>query len=385
MDLASDNARPLQGVMMSADPEDLRVQARLAGVIEGNEADALALFPLPDSAHVFTLSYGGTTGAIWSISKKQPLGYLDLGPIGTFCGLAFELGGRWMVVGTQQNGVHCLPIPSSPELGRSICHIPVSGTGEISDVALTGSSMYVSRHDGSIQEWVGLPEAPRLEATWSPPMPAGQKHVISFTRIEAVEVTGRRLACQLPYAIQLKSPHSLTILKRIDSAAVFETERVITGSERLSVSWSSDGSWLAIASVREPVQVINMSTNEEYALYPPNGMAAEVAFSPDGRFLAIGGANSEIEIRSTGNWSLHTRFVSHPNGWDWRGGPPSFALAALEWTPDSRYLLTEGGSGSTYDITSGHNSGPADFSIKVWEIIRRQSHVRLRESQSTNS
>ena len=77
------------------------------------------------------------------------------------------------------------------------------------------------------------------------------------------------------------------------------------------------------------------------------------AWSPDGKYLAIGGDDTLIHVYNTSTWTLHRILRGHKG-----------SVLTLDFSPDGRYLA----SGSGTDKVSMHNV-PENM-IKIWDFER---------------
>ncbi len=75
------------------------------------------------------------------------------------------------------------------------------------------------------------------------------------------------------------------------------------------------------------------------------------AFSPDGRYIATGGDNLKAIVYSTADWSVHRVLGGHLG-----------SILAMDWSPDSRLLLT----GTGTDKVDFHNL--AENTLRVWDV-----------------
>ncbi len=71
------------------------------------------------------------------------------------------------------------------------------------------------------------------------------------------------------------------------------------------------------------------------------GIVYSVAFSPDGRYLAAGGAASAVHLIDTTSWQVIRTFEGHSSG-----------VTSVAFSPDGRRLA----------------SGAADDTVRLWDI-----------------
>ncbi|HEX7735566.1 MAG TPA: TIR domain-containing protein [Ktedonobacteraceae bacterium] len=104
-----------------------------------------------------------------------------------------------------------------------------------------------------------------------------------------------------------------------------------------SVSWSSNGHWLASGAEDKSVRIWEASSQSALkVLYGHARAVRSVAWSADGRFLASAGDGGNIHI------------------WDGQSGAPVRVISAhaggmrcLAWSPTEKYLLASGGNDAT--------------------------------------
>jgi WD40 repeat protein len=111
-----------------------------------------------------------------------------------------------------------------------------------------------------------------------------------------------------------------------------------------AVAFSPDGKYLAIGGVGAAV-LLDASTAKVLGYYGPHGGEAHaVAFSPDGRYLAIGRDDSSVQV-----WNV----VSVSNVYTYSGH--STDVFTLAWSPDGKRIASGDGNGSVqvWDALTG--------------------------------
>jgi WD40 repeat protein/serine/threonine protein kinase len=135
------------------------------------------------------------------------------------------------------------------------------------------------------------------------------------------------------------------------------------GSERaFGVSFSPDGDRLAVAvtaDAGEPespsrVVVCDVQTGEHLLRLSEKGLCRAVAFSPDGRLLASGGAGGAVRLSDAATGTEVARFRGH-----------SSALIAVAFSPDGKRLLSA-------DETE----------VILWETATGKQLLRVKESST---
>jgi WD40 repeat protein len=102
----------------------------------------------------------------------------------------------------------------------------------------------------------------------------------------------------------------------------------------VAIAGSPDGRWIGVLGNR--IEVFDAKTRTRRALMEPRSATAGkpvspmIVFSPDSRLMAVEGETGTVILYETANWKEVHRWV--PNGRD---------IAQMQFTPDSRYLVTQ--------------------------------------------
>jgi WD40 repeat protein len=142
-----------------------------------------------------------------------------------------------------------------------------------------------------------------------------------------------------------------------------------------SLRCSPDGHVFAIGSYEtDAVQLIEAQSLRAVAHLEvvddiDSDVAKDIAFSPDGRWLAVAGAAGTVFIWDVASQRLLSRFAAHRDGYDYRATLGDWALGAMDWSPAGNLIATSGLSHATnFDAATRQFTGPDDYTIKLWEV-----------------
>lgn len=94
-----------------------------------------------------------------------------------------------------------------------------------------------------------------------------------------------------------------------------------------------------------------------------------LAFSPDGKLLAVAADNGVVWVWSMGDQRVITAFKAHTG----ERSSDAFAIGAIAWSCDGKFIAT--GEMSRFVVMHlGRRSvvGPGDYSVKLWEVQRAE-------------
>jgi len=234
--------------------------------------------------------------------------------------------------------------------------------------------------DNTVQVWqaangksVSVYDASSVHAAaWSP-----NGRLIAFTNGGAVQGRNpfpRNSGSQFSYAVDPEGTWSVAwspggeriavgslsgveILNVANGVVIFKHDRPY--AKVTAVTWSPDGGSIAWGSSSyNTVEVWKVATNRRAYIYyaPGKDNPVAIAWSPNGKYLAFGGAGG-VRIWETAAWSPVYTF-------SWSGQ----RVEAVAWSPDSKHFATAGSLDPTVyviDVTnpwhpytfSGHSSG----------------------------
>lgn len=94
-----------------------------------------------------------------------------------------------------------------------------------------------------------------------------------------------------------------------------------------------------------------------------------LAYSPDGRFLAVAADNGIVWVWSMVGQRVITAFKAHTG----ERLNDTFAIGAIAWSNDGKFIAT-GGMSRFVVAHTGHRRvvGPDDYSVKLWEVCRSE-------------
>jgi WD40 repeat protein len=133
------------------------------------------------------------------------------------------------------------------------------------------------------------------------------------------------------------------------------------------VRWSPDGSMVAATYFDNITEVYNSTTGLSLVKlapppaprgrcdgYTPPGCfpMRSCAWSPDGRFIAMGGDDRAVTVFETGSWNVTRVFTGHQG-----------SVLTVEFSPDGRYLA----SGSGTDKVEMNNAADEN-DIRIWDL-----------------
>lgn len=144
--------------------------------------------------------------------------------------------------------------------------------------------------------------------------------------------------------------------------AIFGDSRLKHWTMSMDAAWSPDGKELATLGSNGIVRVWSTETYRQVRSFRAEGsLAKALAYSPDGKYLAIGGHYRPLQILDAQTGEALARFVP---------GKASEVLTALAWSPDGKTLC------------SGHENGE----VVIWDARNGKAlHVLSEHSNHIRS
>lgn len=121
------------------------------------------------------------------------------------------------------------------------------------------------------------------------------------------------------------------------------------------IAFSPDGRVLAVSDFDHDIVHLfdRQSLVPKGMLNMPDDAVKSIAFSPDSRYLATGGGAGTVWIWKMATQQMVASFAAHTEGPDYRINSQEWALGGVDWSPDGKLIAT---------------SGIEPATVKLWEI-----------------
>ena len=324
----------VKGSLLAGVAAHPQLVAYLSGHASGVEALALQ----PDGQ---VLASGDDTGVIrlWNVAERRLQSAPLIGHTARINTLAFRPTGRQFVSGGEDGVVNLWTLDQGAATSLTLQTYPYP----VESVAFTpdGAALAIGTHDGSITFWDA-----NFQSAKGEPLQAHAQSVISL----AFSPDGRRLASGS--CAKLEGMACAQGEVRLWEAVTHHpigppiTDHTDWAS---SVAFSPDGRWLAIGSWDKTISIWDAATLKPVGepLVGPIDYINQIAFSPDGQWLAAASWDKTIRVWQTTTWQpLGQPLTGHTD-----------AVFSLVFAPDNRTLL----------------SGGADRKALIWDVTSRQA------------
>ncbi|XP_052831609.1 actin-interacting protein 1 [Octopus bimaculoides] len=205
---------------------------------------------------------------------------------------------------------------------------------------------------------------------------------IRFTSISSMQYGNASVKLESqPRAVAVHN--NLTAVACVKHVILLQGERIVLtlpiSYDGCSVAFNVNGSLLAVGGLNSfHVYNVNNCTLTEAKVVEESGTVRDLAFSPDGQYLATGNDSRYVIAYSLSNYSVKYRSTVH-----------SVKVNSVAWSPDSTHLASAGVDGNVVvhnieDTFSSLNIKGAHRLSQVNRVIWLDSNVVLSAGQDSN-